>query len=76
MMRSMIAIGGLTNSVATDAGPTAEVEITQPAVSLAPLPESFKCEKCGAAFADEGAAAAHMQTCKGPELMPENKPAS
>ena len=25
--------------------------------TAAPLPQSFKCEKCGAAFADEGAAA-------------------
>jgi len=43
------------------------VEITPPAGPPAALPQSFKCEKCGAAFADEGAAAAHIQTCKGPE---------
>jgi len=42
-------------------------EITQPAGPPTALPQSFKCEKCGAAFADEGAAAAHIQTCKGPE---------
>ena len=41
--------------------------IAQPTGLPAPLPQSFKCEKCGAAFADEGAAAVHVQTCKGPE---------
>jgi hypothetical protein len=42
-------------------------EPAQPDGPPAPLPQSFKCEKCGAAFADEGAAAIHIQTCRGPE---------
>jgi hypothetical protein len=49
----------------TSLEPTAE--IAQPAGPPAPLPQSFKCEKCGAAFADESAAAVHIQTCKGTE---------
>jgi len=49
-------------------------EITLPAAPPTPLPQSFKCEKCGAAFADEGAAAAHIQTCKGPEGSLEPTP--
>jgi hypothetical protein len=43
------------------------VEIAQPTGPPVSLPQSFKCEKCGAAFADEGAAAVHIQTCKGLE---------
>jgi hypothetical protein len=50
-------------------------EIGQPLGPPAPLPQSFKCEKCGAAFADEGAAAVHIQNCKGPEPdLEEAKP--
>jgi len=51
-------------------------EIVQPAGPPASLPQSFKCEKCGAAFADEGAAAVHIQTCKGPEPILEEPTAS
>jgi hypothetical protein len=42
-------------------------EIAQSPGPPGPLPQSFKCEKCGAAFADEGAAVVHIQTCIGPE---------
>ncbi|MGD0175464.1 MAG: hypothetical protein ABSC50_01390 [Candidatus Bathyarchaeia archaeon] len=51
--------------------PEPAVEIAQPAAPHGPLPQSFKCEKCGAAFDDEGSAAVHIQTCKGPEAVLE-----
>ncbi len=56
--------------------PVAEptTEIAQPSAPPSPVPETFKCEKCGAAFEDEGSAAAHIQTCKGTEPIPENEP--
>lgn len=47
-------------------GPTAE--IPQPTPVPAPAPQSFKCEKCGATFEDEGSAAAHIQVCKGTDV--------
>ena len=48
-------------------------EIPQPDVPSAPGPQTFKCEKCGATFEDEGSAAAHIQTCSGLESsLPEN----
>ncbi len=74
MIRSILLIGLLANSSTVNAGPTAE--ITLPAAPPAPLPQSFKCEKCGAAFDDEGAAAAHIQTCKGPEEVSVKEAAS
>ncbi len=45
------------------------VDITQPTPPPPPTdtPQTFKCEKCGATFSDEGSAAAHIQTCKGTE---------
>ena len=55
--------------------PELAAEIAQPAAARTPLPQSFKCEKCGAAFDDEGSAAAHIQTCKGSEaVLVEPKP--
>ncbi len=74
MMRSILLIGRLANSSTVNGAPTAE--ITQPAAPPAPLPQSFKCEKCGAAFDDEGAAAVHIQTCKGSEEVPLKEAAS
>ena len=43
------------------------VNVAQPDPPTPPVdtPQTFKCEKCGATFADEGSAAAHIQTCKG-----------
>lgn len=73
-MGSIRLIGRLGSSSAINTGPAAE--ITEPATPPAPLPQSFKCEKCGAAFDDEGAAAAHIQTCKGPEEIPVKEAAS
>ncbi len=45
------------------------VDIAQPTPPPPPSesPQTFKCPKCGATFADEGSAAAHIQTCKVPE---------
>ena len=44
--------------------------ITQPDAPAAPTQESFKCEKCGATFEDESSAAAHIQECKGTDVIP------
>ena len=71
-------IGGITNLSAPDgpsADPTPEppAEINQPTAPSAPPSQSFKCEKCGAAFDDEGSAAAHIQTCKGIEAIPDDE---
>lgn len=50
-------------------------EIAQPpAAPPSPAPETFKCEKCGATFEDEGSAAAHIQGCKGIDPVSENMP--
>lgn len=74
-------IGRITN-LSTSGGPTAEpnpefpTEITQPSAHSAPPSQSFKCEKCGAAFNDEGSAAAHIQTCEGTETILEDDVAS
>lgn len=54
------------------ADPKPITEITEPAPPLAPLPQTFKCEKCGAAFTDESVAAAHIQTCKGTDIVPDD----
>lgn len=45
------------------------VDITQPMPPRPPSdsPQTFKCQKCGATFSDEGSAAAHIQTCKASE---------
>lgn len=69
-------------NLSSTGGPTAELtpeppaEIIQPTAPPAPPSQSFKCEKCGAAFDDEGSAAAHIQTCKGIEAIPEDEVAS
>ena len=45
------------------------VDITQPMPPPPPSdsPQTFRCQKCGATFADEGSAAARIQTCKAAE---------
>jgi hypothetical protein len=45
------------------------VDITEPMQPPPPseTPQTFRCPKCGATFADEGSAAAHIQTCKAAE---------
>lgn len=43
-------------------------EIVPPPSPSMTIPQTFKCEKCGAAYDDEGAAAAHIQLCKGPDI--------
>ena len=45
------------------------VDVTQPKPPPPPSdsPQTFKCQKCGATFSDEGSAAAHIQTCQGAE---------
>ena len=45
-------------------------DIAQPDAPSEPTRQSFKCEKCGATFEDEGSAAAHMQVCKGTDVLP------
>ena len=73
---------GVENMSTPNTEPTAETnlepaaELAQPAAPPAPLPQSFKCEKCGAAFDNEGAAAVHVQTCKGTEVILEDDAAS
>jgi transposase-like protein len=44
--------------------------IAQPESPTLPIQQSFKCDKCGATFEDEGSAAAHIQECTGAEVMP------
>lgn len=56
---------------ALSTGPPDEIGLPFPLP--APAPQSFKCEKCGATFEDEGSAAAHIQVCKGTDVtIPEN----
>jgi hypothetical protein len=45
------------------------MDITKPTPPPPPseASQTFRCQKCGATFADESSAAAHIQTCKGPE---------
>ena len=51
------------------------LEVNQPNPPPPPVTaaQTFECDKCGATFADEGSAAAHIQTCKGPDVMPEEE---
>jgi hypothetical protein len=44
-------------------------EIAQPDAPPEPTQQTFKCEKCGATFEDEGSAAAHIQECKGTDVV-------
>jgi len=54
-----------------NAGPAEAIEpllhVDEPNSPLPPVAtaQTFECDKCGATFADEGSAAAHIQTCKG-----------
>jgi len=73
---------GVENMSNPNTEPTTEMrlehaaEIAQPAAPPAPFRESFKCEKCGTAFDNEGAAVVHIQTCKGTEVILEDDAAS
>ena len=50
-------------------------DISQPDAPPEPTRQTFKCEKCGATFEDEGSAAAHINECKGTQIIsPEQEP--